>query len=516
MDQIFAPTTTLIERLLIPLFHESVPLYTTTSTPMPPRDPLEIPEMMDQVASRLEKGDLARGVRVSKGWRDMLLPHLWRDVQARFSRFPEGSIHSCRGPDRDIIYSHRHLIENLYLIGGLNGLDQCHYPNLQKLRLELPFFKCQGDCTTMDFTKTAPLLAHLKMGHMDIGSAFWETLSTHPHIRHLYLREIKTVATQAFWTTCTKLTSLGIVGVTFEGNVPFFGTFDQLCQLTIRNPKKGMEVEDQLDLVLRCPKLESLSWQMTRGLMLVKHPIQMNHWPHLCQLYIGGYLQDTNLVSILEGTKSDHGSIVDPRQSSCPLEAHSSKDLRVLFGGLEKVDLSMCYSSSSSTVLRILCHCPRLKVLNARSVLAKDIAQGGPWACQQLRELKLYFRVREKEQDLQPFVFERLSTLTQLEVLIMEYPCGGDDYQSLLTDICRDALLFRLDCGMGHLASLQQLTKLHFLDNPSYIPHLDVDEAVWMVDNWKKLKTIRGRLNEDDVVNARIKRILEPHGICLS
>ncbi|KAF9353868.1 hypothetical protein BGX34_011335 [Mortierella sp. NVP85] len=487
---------------------------------MLPRNPLEIPEMMDRVALHLEKGDLARGVRVSKGWRDMLLPHLWRNVQARFSRFPRGNIYSIWGPDRDIIYSHRHLIENLYLIGGLNGLEQCHYPNLQKLRFELPFFKDQGDCTTMNFTKTAPLLAHLKMGHMDIGSAFWETLSTHPHIRHLYLREIKTVATQAFWTTCAKLTSLLIVGVAFEEDVPKDRTFDQLCQLTIRSLKKGMEVEDQLDLVLRCPKLESLSWHLnessrTRGLILVKHPIQKNHWPHLHQLCISGYLQDTDLVSILEGTKSDHGNVVDPGQSSCPLEAHSSKDLRMPFGVLENVDLSMCYLSSSATVLKILCHCPRLKVLHARSVLAKDIAQGGPWVCQQLRELKLYFRVREKEQDLQPFVFERLSTLTQLEVLIMKYPYGGDDYQSLSTDVCQDALVFRLDCGMGRLASLRQLTELHFLDNPPYIPHLDVDEAEWMVDHWKKLKSIRGRLNEDDIVNARIKSILEPHGILI-
>ncbi|KAK3819571.1 MAG: hypothetical protein J3Q66DRAFT_386684 [Benniella sp.] len=44
---------------------------------MLPWNPLEIPEMMDQVASYLKKADLARAVRVSKGW---------RDVQADFPR----------------------------------------------------------------------------------------------------------------------------------------------------------------------------------------------------------------------------------------------------------------------------------------------------------------------------------------------------------------------------------------------------------------------------------------------
>jgi hypothetical protein len=147
-----------------------------------------------------------------------------------------------------------------------------------------------------------------------------------------------------------------------------------------------------------------------------------------------------------------------------------------------------------------------LEVLTARSILAKDIAEAGPWSCQKLRQLKICFQFGESEQNLQPLVFERLSTLTRLEWLTLYYPDGGNE----------GVLEFRQTCGLEHLASLQQLTTLDFDINSSYeryIPQISMVEVEWMTVHWEKLQRIRGCLNRDPLEDAKLKHALRLHGI---
>ena len=97
--------------------------------------------------------------------------------------------------------------------------------------------------------------------------------------------------------------------------------------------------------------------------------------------------------------------------------------------------------------------CLLLKILHAGNIAARDIAEGGPWVCQHLRELMLCVRVRKTEQDLQPLVFEYMSALVRLQRL--EVPIENHE------DI-DGALHFRLDCGLRHLANLKELTFVSF------------------------------------------------------
>lgn len=114
--------------------------------------------------------------------------------------------------------------------------------------------------------------------------------------------------------------------------------------------------------------------------------------------------------------------------------------------------------------------------------------------------------MEESEQDLQRLIFERLSALVQLEELIMWLSMSENAY---------GVLKFRLECGLGLLASLQQLTTLRFFrDSASeYVPQLGMDEVTWMVDNWKKLKSIKGRLNSDQLIESQLQRTIECHDI---
>jgi hypothetical protein len=76
-------------------------------------------------------------------------------------------------------------------------------------------------------------------------------------------------------------------------------------------------------------------------------------------------------------------------------------------------------------------------------------------------------------------------------------------------------LAFRLDCGLGQLATLRELTGLGFYPGGStkMMQQLGRDDVEWMTENWPKLKIINGRLNEDIEVEAELEGILTSHGV---
>ncbi|KAF9353869.1 hypothetical protein BGX34_011336 [Mortierella sp. NVP85] len=475
---------------------------------MPLTNPLEMLEIMDQVALYLEDEDLTRCVCVSKSWRDIFLPHRWRVVVRGF--MVDFLVTDYFGPDRDDMYNHRHLIQDLSLIGEIAGLDEYIYPNLRDLQIDLAeAANASSDRVSMDLFKMAPLLVNLSLGSVEVAPAIWESLAAHPHIRKLGLNNVRIKAVDAlgFWEACRRLESLEMDYVTIEGGgVPRDLVFDRLCNLAMRITDK-MDEAKQMDLILQSPNLRCLDWNVgpfksSNGGTLIHHPIRNHHWPHFNKLHMSCHLSDADLASILGGI----GNIVDLHLSHCLSGLQAPMALSLHFNTLVKVDLGVCTWADSSMILDILCSCPRLEVLQAKDVFAKDIAEHGPWVCQQLRKLKLCFRVEESEQDLQRLIFERLSALVQLEELIMWLSMSDNAY---------GVLKFRLECGLGLLASLQQLTTLRFFrDSASeYVPQLGMDEVTWMVDNWKKLKSIKGRLNSDQLIESQLQRTIECHDI---
>jgi len=483
---------------------------------MPPKNPLEIPEIANMMAPYLEGEDLASCVLVSKSWHDTFLPLRWRVVRVGMTCKRATGRYALFGPNRDSVNRYRHLIQDLSLVRERQGLDEYDYPKVRRLAVDTIYSTPSVNHITMDFAKSTPLLVDLKMANVyHTHPAFWEKLSEHPHLRTLTISDMRIEPddTPGLWKTCMKLESLQMDHVSIEDtgrprNVGFY----RMRKLSMM----GGDVKElyQLDLILLSPILESLEWEITNLMAIAEQSLSI-HWPRLKRLHIDcRYHAEEDLAYILEDIGKGQGGLIE-FGFSCPMGTQSSRALSIHFSTLVKVDLR--YSSDRSDrnnslfFLDILCSCPRLEVLLVGSVHAKDVVECGPWVCQQLRELEIWFKFAEAEQDHCPLVFEHLSTLTQLEHLKLNYAVGLSRWDGFRL------MKFRLDDGLASLTSLWRLRSLDFGSTIDFSsPELSVEEVTWMVDNWKKLEVIKGPLNSNTAVAAQLKEIIESHGIATS
>jgi hypothetical protein len=475
-------------------------------------NPLEIPEIVGLVASHLEGKDLARCVQVSKKWRDLLLPYRWRTVRAGSwplnipQPFPRRRI----GPHPSDLYRHRHLIHDLSLSGDTAGLENYNYPNLRKLSIDVTI--CAEDPERevfLELVEMFPSLVELQLHATKLASSSWVALSMHPSITSLRLSEgvIKAMDEPLFWEVCQRLESLSLFMVTFNnGAIPAGAVLDRLHQLNF-TAVGNLAISDQLDLILRCPNLKVLKWHGS-GIgdfneQLNTDLIPKGYWHCLQELMIGHYFRDEQVASILEGV--DPGNLVDLALANCCLGEQATEALRPHYATLVQLDISECRSVSSTVSRDVLSSCPRLKILYTNIVLARDVVNGGPWVCQQLKELVIGFLFGELELDLQQEVFRRLSTLTRLEYLKMRIPSDEESFEE------EHVLEFRLENGLEQLATLQQLKSIHFddLEGRPYIPQMRKNEALWMLTNWKNLKRITGELNDDPSIDRKLKSAFE-------
>ncbi|KAF9349385.1 hypothetical protein BGX34_001834, partial [Mortierella sp. NVP85] len=402
----------------------------------------------------------------------------------------------------------------LSLNGELFGLGTFIYPNLRSLGIfDLQEHKDQ--IVSVDLTKACPSLASLELVGSCVTSTTWMALSAHPHIKRLKLSGIQVEAIDApwFWKVCERLEKLRMVELSVQGTIPEELVFSRLRELYM-SFNYGMDEEVQMNLVYRSTMLESLEWDhddygMGETGRLICHPILSNHWPNLRRLRIILNISDAELACFLRGAGNGQEIIAIFETSFSELGTQASKDLSLHFNTLVSVDISQCKTSTRSTAPDILCRCPNLKDLRVGSVFAKDIAERGPWVCQQLRSLMICFRVSNTEQRLQlhQLIFERLSTLIQLKSLTM-WDCRCDD-------VVEGVLEFRLEYGLGQLTSLQELSTIEFLRffNRSYEPQLGMEEVAWMAGNWKKLEAIIGCLNSDEQMKSQLTTTIESLGI---
>jgi hypothetical protein len=238
--------------------------------------------------------------------------------------------------------------------------------------------------------------------------------------------------------------------------------------------------------------------------MTINHPVQEDRWSQLDNLRIPLSPGDEEWAFILERIGNCFENVPCLHLSGGEFGPRSHKALGPYFRNL--VDLRFTYGDSS-VILDVLCSCPKLEILHGPVIFTSDIAEGRPWVCQQLRELKICIYDKETEQDLQPMVFERLSTLVRLKTL---------DVSWAVSDGCRGGVLeFRLDCGLGQLASLRELRTVVFYNRSTFgrTQRLEMKDVEWMIDNWKRLVAIYGRLNRDPEVETHLIDLLDDHGI---
>ncbi|KAF9365616.1 hypothetical protein BGX34_009238 [Mortierella sp. NVP85] len=471
----------------------------------PSRTPLEIPEILLRVAQCLADNDLTRCLRVCKNWRDLILPVLWRKV-----RVDRGQHSRSSGPDPVFIYRHRHLIYDLVLLGNA-GLDKHIYPNLKRLTLDSDHYtKDLERIVNLDFMEMFPSLLDLKLDTVNVSVRSWLIMSMHHHLRDLglYRIEVKAIDAAGFWRACANLESLRLGEVTIAGGgVPSNMVFRRMRKLSIATIKQ-MDTIAQLNLILQCPRLEELTWLVLDSGQYASRPfghlIPQGMWPDLRRLSIVDSIADSDFAAILEGAGGGHGGLVHLEFMTSILQGPAFRALHRHFDTLVHLDCQSYPSLVSPIIREVLCGCPRLEALKTGTILAKDIAEGGPWVCRSLQELKICFWFGNMEQDLQQSVFERLSTLNRLERLTLYHHGTTDSVEG------GNMLEFRLDRGLGQLASIQLK---YIMFGAAYVAQLSMEEVEWMATNWKGLKQINGKLNDDPVVEISLATALQGHGI---
>ncbi|KAK3819886.1 MAG: hypothetical protein J3Q66DRAFT_163784 [Benniella sp.] len=503
---------------------------------MLPVNPLDIPEILLCVASYLKPEDIARYLSVSKFWYNALLPLRWRTVRvvsrpyhSRFRRYMDHF-----GPRSDILRRHQHLILDLTIVPDRSKIDPWTYSNLKTLTLGHPSKPIsEKPVLSLDLKEMFPSVAELNLNSFRVFQETWLSLSTHSHITTLSLYDIRVRATHGpvFWRLCAKLENLALERANIEVETTSENAmFDRMRQLKLVDVE-GLKAESQLDLIIRCPNLKGLHWRynypfeyhnavnfgnlVNPGSMALPlsaiDSIPKGNWPYLEDLDVE--VDDADLASILGGIGGISGGLRFLKPRNLNLCEQVSSALGRHYNTLVKLELGDSFFDEDFDLLNILCNCHSLEILHARGgVDADDVAMEGPWTCRLLRELTLGFWFDTEHQDFHQDVLERLSALDQLESLGIFYRLYDDSPKPYEPS----GFEFRLDRGLGQLASLRQLKSLTFVDgsNPLTIkPQLGMEEVEWMTTNWTQLRRVAGQFNRSPEENAKLKDAFIRRGI---
>ena len=454
---------------------------------MPSQHPLELPEILSDVASYVYKRSRPACARVSKGWYQAFIPHIWKDVSFT-SRKPELVAMPC--------YSHH--VKKLY-VGVENlipDLPQC--PNLQSMTLS----RYPG---STELVLNHPHMTHLWLVEGQLLQDLWTILPQLRCLRDLGLSStsVPEQETDTFWQLCTRLERLKV----FRLSIPHQGqlssmVFPSLKKLTIGFTK---DLSTILEFMSRCPNLAVLRWcgcpYRQDSYDLIER-ITAKTWPHLYSVSLEGQkIPEEDLVNIMNGLQrmtcleADCISVIQPETMDL---------LRQHFASLTYLKLGPYAEPSTSRITQeILSSCPLLESFSFVHVDATAVAEGKPWVCTRLRYLAMHFQFDPSTiSEIQPRVFEQISRLYRLGYLRL---CRGfgQPFQT--------AVDLRLESGLDKLSTLRSLQTIIF-DNS--IQRMGEREIEWMLEHWRSLEEIQGKLHkEEPEVQDALARILQKHGV---
>ncbi|KAF8924733.1 hypothetical protein BGZ58_001507 [Dissophora ornata] len=468
--------------------------------------PLDLPEIRLNVANYLSRHDAVQCIQVSRIWHQTFLPFVWEEVEIR-----GGNVGSNpQGPTVEVLQRYCDMVLNLDIQEKVDARYTLNYSKLRSLSLNTSngfqdSLAQSYDPTTM--IANNPSLLDIAVCRIDIGASFWNAISQlqHVHSMSLYFeRMADTTTVNAFWEACTHLRSLEMLStfMTGKGDLSRF-KFPRMRELKV--DIMGLDIEDQLEFMTRCPMLEGLSWESP---ILETWPFRKRlaklagsgAWPNLQSLDLRGRMADGDAALILHGMQKATKIVL----SSSAFGPQAFEALRRHFSTLRVLNLSLCHNVTSLMILQVLTSCPGLEELQGVGVLAKDIAEGATWVCHSLRTLVMDIQFKEHEQGLQPRVFERLSSLTRLQIFSLGHGMAPEQttYQN--------GLDFRLQSGLGALISLKGMRYIKFTKTRQ---SLDQEDVQWMIDHWKALGIVVGYLNQNPKIHADLVNLLEAHAI---
>jgi len=455
--------------------------------------PLETPEILWEVSKYVSGRTLLACVRVSMAWYQTFLPQIWKDIELTKNKaHPSGAIHG---------YMYNRLVKILRIRGALKREhSSLSLPNLASLTIE----NANWDENLFRLVGNHPTLIHLdQRGIIGTHSTrFLGILAGLHRLKDLKLMglEVNENNVDTFWQLCARLERLDVSfqQISTQDRQPSI-EFPSMRELQV----KAFPVNSApwiLDFMQRCPGLGSFESMSNR--LRIAPLVSAGTWPHLQSIALWvASKDDEDVANIVAGMQRIIAfevllSFFTPRVMDL---------LRPHFIHLQTLGIDAIQGFTSAMAQEIMSSCPSLTKFKGCKIRAVDIVGGQPWVCLKLKILQLgiYADVLPINQ-VQPSVFDQLSRLTQLQELLVY--CG--EREEILLDL-------RLEYGLGRLSTLRSLRLLDF--GVSQRQMMRQPEIEWILEHWKSLERIHGKLNAlNPALDKVLKMKLTHHGIAVS
>ncbi|KAI8348143.1 hypothetical protein B0O80DRAFT_463819 [Mortierella sp. GBAus27b] len=269
--------------------------------------------------------------------------------------------------------------------------------------------------------------------------------------------------------------------------------FPRMKELELWNFTGGDGGSVSLEFMRKCPGLVSCYWSIYPDGEHQAFPgflrsLDAKTWPNLHRLNIQGAVEEDTFVKTIQGIERiTHLTALCAYSSFAPT---SMAMLRQHFVNLRGLDLKWTGNNVMFPMAQeILSSCPLLESFSSTWIDATLVASGNPWVCLGLQRLELSFSFTPSTICLvQPLVFEQLSRLKRLRHLRL-WKC--DDASNKKVEF-QEAVDLRLENGLNKLSTLRGLQTIDWGMTKQKMGEKEVN---WIIEHWKSLERIRGRLD---------------------
>ncbi|KAK3810185.1 MAG: hypothetical protein J3Q66DRAFT_64169 [Benniella sp.] len=473
---------------------------------MPSPQPLEFPEILLQVALWVSARDRPACARVSKAWYQVFVPLIWKSILWNMDR---------HGPP-EAARRHADLVKSLSIGIVTEERPVPRFPNLKSLFLG---YNPQHPRLILDQPSIAALRFHCLQPAPE--PTLWDGLLGFHHLKALWMdnSRIHEKNTDSFWQLCTRLEKLHLAHhiVGDNGRLPSM-EFPHVKELDISSLSTGEygSIPLSVDFMQRCPSLTLCCWTASED--------EVGHIPRFTQLVAEKTWPELRSVSIrfCDISVDDLSNIVRGMQHDISLNLSYSPNtftpsrmdlLRSRFSYLKVLELA--WSDRSVTcpmVQEVLSSCPSLQYLSATRIDAALVAEGKPWVCLGLQVLDLDFSFNPSTTHIiQPLLFDQLARLTRLqELYLRRKPVYGWKEDASASPF-HEAIDLRLENGLYKLSTLRSLRVIDYGHSKQRMEDQEID---WILEHWRRLKLISGKLNaQKPETDRRLVEKLKGHGI---
>ncbi|KAK3810271.1 MAG: hypothetical protein J3Q66DRAFT_352668, partial [Benniella sp.] len=438
------------------------------------RKPLDLPEIREALATFLTSDDLARCVRVSKGWHTLFLPYLWSTIDIR----PK-----CRKrpPSLEAMQRYKDHVRHLtYLYQGKSpdGYQSLQFPALTTLHMHIPYEKNQD----IEIVGSHSSLTHLKLTNSTFNKIKWIPPAGLSNLTSLNLTRIAVELhdKDMGWSLLSKLETLELSQSSIS---TLFESMMGSCRIRYLRlgALVGLTPKEQLKWIEHCTYLKRLTWYPTYSLTstLTEDIAQLaaaNTWPDLEEFHTSSFMATDRQASlIINGMRRVLGFTINFTQ---PFDLVKTA-LQPHFPWLKRLTTTRSCATNSGFAIELLKSCPQLEGLRMGPIQVRDMLDDDtPWACESsLRYLGGGFNINDGTEEAgQRVLLERLSRFRNLESL--DLVCQPPRPKTL--DL-------RLESGLDQLVTLTQLRVITVFHTR---PGMTMNEVKWMIKHWKNLKSV--------------------------